>query len=226
MKIAEISLEQVKKTFVQGVTTLDVLSGLNVQFQQGFSYAITGVSGSGKSTLLHLLAGIDTPTEGRVLLNGHDLATLNPAMREQILHKTIGLVFQLPYLIAELSVIENVMLKGLIDGHAAAASRKHAMDLLEMVGLAAHAERDPASLSGGQQQRVAIARAIFNKPAFLIADEPTGNLDEVTGNAIVRLLLLCQTEWKMGVIVSTHNVTVAEQMDVGFELSDGRLTEK
>jgi ABC-type lipoprotein export system ATPase subunit len=146
--------------------------------------------------------------------------------REEMLHKTIGLVFQLPYLIAELSVIENVMLKGLIEGRTTPQCRKQALYLLEMVGLATQAERSPASLSGGQQQRVAIARAIFNKPAFLIADEPTGNLDEATGNTIVELLLFCQTEWKMGIIVSTHNLSVAGQMDVVFELKDGTIFEK
>jgi lipoprotein-releasing system ATP-binding protein len=226
MKIAEISLTQVKKSFRQGQNTVEVLCDLNTQFQQGFSYAITGVSGSGKSTLLHLLAGIDTPTAGHIYLNGHDLATMKTTAREEMLHKTIGLVFQLPYLIAELSVIENVMLKGLIEGRTTPQCRKQALYLLEMVGLATQAERSPASLSGGQQQRVAIARAIFNKPAFLIADEPTGNLDEATGNTIVELLLFCQTEWKMGIIVSTHNLSVAGQMDVVFELKDGTIFEK
>jgi ABC-type lipoprotein export system ATPase subunit len=118
------------------------------------------------------------------------------------------------------------MLKGLIEGRTTPQCRKQALYLLEMVGLATQAERSPASLSGGQQQRVAIARAIFNKPAFLIADEPTGNLDEATGNTIVELLLFCQTEWKMGIIVSTHNLSVAGQMDVVFELKDGTIFEK
>lgn len=226
MHLTQITLENLQKNFSQGAITINVLQNINAQFQQGLSYAITGASGSGKSTLLHLLAGIDSPTAGSVFFNGKNLGDISSKEREKILHKTIGLVFQLPYLIAELSVIENVILKGLIDGLDVKVCRSQGIELLNAVGIAEKADTMPASLSGGQQQRAAIARAMFNRPAFLVADEPTGNLDEETGRNIIDLLLFCQTEWKMGLIVSTHNKDVAGKMDICFELKDGTIFER
>ncbi len=226
MNVAQLVVEDVSKYFMQGQDKINVLSNVSVQFVQGNTYAITGVSGTGKSTFMHILAGLDVPTTGQVLFNGRALHTLSAQNRAQFLNQSIGLVFQLPYLLAELSVIENVMLPGLIGGKTQDQCTKKAQQLLQQVGISEKAHSKPLALSGGQQQRVAIARALFNEPAFLIADEPTGNLDIETGKAIVDLLLQCQQEWKMGIVVSSHDAYVAQTMDAVYTLAGGQLTKK
>lgn len=223
IKKAELQTKNLAKQFIQGKNCLHVLSDISVSFTQGESYAITGVSGSGKSTLLHLLSGLDCPTTGTVLFNGQDIASFASKNRLQLLNKNIGLVFQQPYLINELSVIENCMIRGFIANQSATTGVTHALSLLKAVGLADKAYCKPATLSGGQQQRVALVRAIFNKPSFLIADEPTGSLDTSTGQEIIELLVHCQKEWGMGVIVSSHDPQVAQRMEKIYRLHDGQL---
>lgn len=213
----------IKKLFKQADITIEVLKGVTAAFESGKSYAITGPSGSGKSTLIHVLAGLDAPDEGTVFFDEHNLAVMSTNQREQFLNESIGLVFQLPYLIPELSVIDNVKLKGMIKGMSPDECQDQAMHLLTTVGLAHKANHNPLSLSGGEQQRVAIARALFNKPAFLLADEPTGNLDVDTGKKIVDLMLQCQEEWGMGIIVSSHDAYVAQKMKTVLRLNNGKL---
>lgn len=219
-----LQAQDIKKYFKQAEEIVEVLRGVTARFEQGVSYAITGPSGSGKSTLIHMLAGLDTPDAGSVLFDGQDITKFTPKQRRTFLNANIGLVFQLPYLIRELSVLENVMLKKLIDGKSAAECEAEACELLKKIGLEHKIYHDPFSLSGGEQQRVAIARAIFNKPAFLLADEPTGNLDVQTGNKIVDLLLNCQKEWGLGIIVSSHDEYVAKRMGSILHLKDGLLS--
>jgi len=223
MQNNQIIIDQVKKIFVQPSGNLTVLNGISATFQQGKTYALSGASGSGKSTLMHILAGLDQPSEGAVLVDGVNLATLSAEAKQEFLNKKVGLVFQLPYLIAELSVIENVMIKELIAGVSAHECRTQAEELLYKVGLGQKLDAKPATLSGGQQQRVAIARAILNKPAFLLADEPTGNLDEITGNSIVDLLIACNQEWGMGIVVSSHDAYVTQRMETVLRLHEGVL---
>lgn len=218
-----LTTHNLKKQFKQGPAMIEVLKGIDTQFQQGISYAITGPSGSGKSTFVHLLAGLDTPSEGAVLFNERNIAQFNESEREQFLNQSIGLVFQLPYLIHELTVIENVMVKGLMQHQNINTARQQALLLLARVGLEEKAYAPPASLSGGQQQRVALARALFNKPTFLIADEPTGNVDTNTGNLILDLLFEAQKEWNMGIIISTHDEYVAQRMKKVLHMKDGVL---
>ena len=218
-----LAAHDVKKTYIQGNNTIQVLQGVTASFEQGTSYAITGPSGSGKSTLMHLLAGIDTPTQGTISLNSVDINTLSAAQKKTFLAKSLGLVFQLPYLISEFSVLENVMLKGMIAGNDSKDLEDQAHILLDQVKLAHKAQSNPLSLSGGEQQRVALARALFNKPAFLLADEPTGNLDVATGKLIVELLLSCQAQWGMGIIVSSHDAYVCERMAHVLHLDNGKL---
>ena len=220
---ASLYTHDLKKSFLQGKKDLPVLNGITVDLQQGKTYAITGVSGSGKSTFMHLLAGLDTPSAGTINYGGQNLAALAADARMQFLNKEIGLVFQDPYLIRELSILENCMIKGLIAGNSFQAEISRAMELLETVGLADKAYCQPGALSGGQQQRVAIVRAIFNRPIFLLADEPTGSLDEAMGNDIVNLLLQCQKEWDMGLIVSSHDPIVFKRMEVIYRLHNGLL---
>lgn len=221
--VAELKASNVKKFFKQGEETVYVLKGVSAQFEQGTTYALTGPSGSGKSTFMHLLAGLDTPDEGTISFNGFEISTMSDEQRRNFLNKTVGLVFQQPYLIRELTVIENVMLKGLIEGLEQPLCHAEALALLGKVGLESKAENYPMALSGGEQQRVAIARALFNRPAFLLADEPTGNLDVATGTMIIDLLLACQAEWNMGIIVSSHDAYVAAKMKHVLHLKDGIL---
>lgn len=226
MHKAVITVENLHKNYMSGNNELRILRGINVSFESGASYAITGVSGSGKSTLMHLVAGLDRPTCGKVLYNGKDIAVLSASEQSTFLHKSIGLVFQLPYLINELSVRENIMIRGLIGGMDQETCCTRAEQLLEAIGLTDKSCCKPETLSGGQQQRVALARAIFTKPDFLLADEPTGNLDEKTGADIVNLLVSCQHEWGMGIIVSSHDAYVADRMQTVYQLKDGLLAIK
>lgn len=220
---ANLSALHVGKQFIQGANSILVLKDVTASFNQGQSYAIMGVSGTGKSTLMHLLAGLDAPSSGKVLFNGVAFDAMPEVLFEQFLNEQLGLVFQVPYLIRELSVIENVMMPGMIAGQSHASCRERAHKLLADVGITEKAESKPASLSGGQQQRAVLARALFNSPSFLIADEPTGSLDSTTGMMIIELLVQLQHTYGMGIIVSTHDTYVAQRMDHQFQLRDGIL---
>lgn len=220
---AQLRAEHVSKSFMQGLIATEILTDITVLFAQRHTYAITGASGSGKSTLLYLLAGLEVPTRGHVYFNNESIDLLSAPARSHLLNQSLGLVFQLPYLIAELSVVQNVMLKGIIAGEPLDACEEKAHTLLARVGLGAKAASNPSSLSGGQQQRVAIVRALFNEPAFLLADEPTGNLDEHTGRGVIDFLLECQSQWGMGMIISSHDAYVAQAMQTVLQLHDGRL---
>jgi lipoprotein-releasing system ATP-binding protein len=223
MHHATLTAQDISKKFIQGAQEFAVLNHINSTFVQNKSYAITGISGSGKSTLIHILAGLDTPTTGNVLFNNISLQKISAARHEQFLNKSIGLVFQAPHLLKELSVIENIIIPGLISGRTRNDCEQKAVELLTKVELLHKKNSKIGELSGGQQQRIAIARALFNEPAFLIADEPTGNLDLATGKHIIDLLIACQKEWGMGIIVSSHDEYVAEKMDEVYQLHEGRL---
>lgn len=225
MHKATIITKGISKSFVQGKETITVLDNIDSIFMQEKKYAITGISGSGKSTFMHIIAGLDNPTTGTVLYNKTAIYSLSTSDLSQFLNKSIGLVFQSPYLLRELSVIENIILPGLISGKKRSECEHKAEQLLKKVELLHKKNSRPGELSGGQQQRIAIARALFNEPAFLIADEPTGNLDLATGTNIIDLLLSCHQEWEMGIIVSSHDDYVAEKMDVVYTLSEGKLVE-
>lgn len=223
MMYAQFVVDKVTKYFQQGDTCIKVLDTIDITFMQNGSYVITGLSGSGKSTFVHLLAGLDTPSTGSIRFNDKIVHLLSQEERTEFLNRSIGLVFQQPYLIKELSVIENVMLPGLIAGKDHLDVKNRARELLNGVGIEHKMASKPGELSGGQQQRVAIARALMNKPAFLIADEPTGNLDSITGKDIIDLLLLCADKEKMGLIISSHDAYVARAMGEIYELKEGKL---
>lgn len=192
-------------------------------FTQGKSVAIMGVSGTGKSTLLHIIAGIDTPSSGKVYINNHVIQDMTAPEYQRMRNTYIGMVFQQPYLIKELSVIENVMVPCLIHGLSYDEARAKAEKLLQHVSLYEKKDAHPATLSGGQQQRVAIMRALINAPSFLIADEPTGNLDEKTAQEVMGFLKDCYHEYNMGFIVTSHDQQVAKGMDERYVLHDGVL---
>jgi len=221
MKTMNICLQSISKQFMQ----LPVLRAITQNFDQSAAYAITGFSGSGKSTLLHIIAGLEAPSNGSVFYNGQNVRQFSLKQREFFFNAELGLIFQLPYLIDELSVIENAMCKGLIAGLPYDECHQKASILLNQLGIAEKSTESPRSLSGGQQQRVAIARALLMRPSFLLADEPTGNLDEVTGRAIIEILLRYHKEYGMGLIISSHDEYVIQKMDIQLVLNDGNLSE-
>jgi len=196
---------------------------VSVIFEQGKTYALTGASGSGKSTFMHLLAGIENPCSGTVMYNNKNISMLSGHEKTAFLSSAIGLMFQQPYLIAELTAVENVIMPGLISGKNK-ADCEQAHELLAQLGLGHKATHKPGSLSGGQQQRVALARALFNKPAFLLADEPTGSLDTKTGQEMLALLLSLQEKYSMGIIISTHDTSIAAQMGVRYHIANRLFT--
>ena len=223
MQTSLLKAEGVRKSFLEGNKETFVLRDITVSFSQEKTYGIMGVSGTGKSTLIQLLAGLDAPTAGTISFNDQLLNKMTPQEHEHFLQKNVGLIFQLPYLIKELSVLENSMLPAIIAGASEQEARDNALTLLDQVGLSEKIDARPASLSGGQQARVALARALANRPAFLLADEPTGNLDEKTGKEIISLLLSLQKEWGMGLIISTHDSYVADAMEIRYRLHDGSI---
>lgn len=218
-----LSLHNVCKEYLQGGRVIQVLNNVDATFLHGQSYAITGVSGSGKSTLLHLLGGLDSPTSGSVNFNKTDLAHMRPAHKNSFLNKSVGFVFQFHYLVKELSVRENIMFSGMIRGESKKQCMHRSDHLLEVIGMPHKADAYPTQLSGGEQQRVAIARALFNKPAFLLADEPTGNLDEENAQAIVELFFEAQQEWGMGMVICSHDGAVYKRMGTIYKMHHGQL---
>jgi len=200
---------------------LVILDGIDLSVAAGESVAIVGASGSGKSTLLGLLAGLDAPTSGRVILDGHDLTRLDEDARAALRASRVGFVFQAFHLLPGLSAIENVMLPLELAG--AQQPREQARAVLARVGLEQRLEHYPRQLSGGEQQRVAIARAFAGSPALLFADEPTGNLDQRTGERIIELMFGLNRERRTTLVLVTHDVRLAAPCDRTVELDAGRL---
>ncbi len=216
-----LALVQVTKNFLEGNKPLEVLKGITYSFLQASTYAISGPSGTGKSTLLHLLGGLEQPTSGDVVL---DNRPLREAARKNILSQKIGFVFQFHYLIHELTILENVMLPGLIRKRPVSEIRERALELLAAVGMIKKVDAHPSHLSGGQLQRAAIARALLNNPIFLIADEPTGNLDEDSATSVVKLLTDVHEQLGTGIILCSHDKSVCQRMQVTLHLDHGKLT--
>ena len=219
-----LSVDRINKVFLDGDgKCLEVLRGVTADFKPGNSYAITGASGCGKSTLLHVLAGLEEPTSGAVMFGGESLYGMPQLKRQMLLNKSFGLVFQEPYLIKELTILENVMIKGLICGLSRTECEKRAMSLLSAVELSHMAKNYPSTLSGGEKQRISVARAIFNEPDFVLADEPTGSLDDDSGDIVIDLLSGHYRKDKFGLIVVSHDPKVAKAMDRVMVLRSGVL---
>ena len=214
--------EEVSKTFASGSAARTALLGVSFQLEAGETIALMGRSGSGKSTLLHLAAGIDTPTNGRVLLDGEDLNAIGDTRRTLLRRDRIGIVFQFFHLLPHLTVAENVALPEWIAGGRGGLGPR-VEELLERVGLAERA-RDPVErLSGGEMQRVAICRALLRKPSLLLADEPTGNLDEESGRIVLDLLFTLAAESGTTLLVATHSSEIAQRAYRIWRLRDGEL---
>jgi putative ABC transport system ATP-binding protein len=202
---------------------LVILHEISFQIKQGESVAIIGASGSGKSTLLSLLAGLDLPTTGQIDLMGQNLNLLDEDGRARLRGKSIGFVFQSFQLLPHLTALENVMLPLEIAGCSQAEARQAAVQWLEKVGLAQRANHFPKTLSGGEQQRVALARAFINQPAILFADEPTGSLDEVSGDRVIELLFELNRENSSTLVLVTHDPALAARCGRQLSLQGGRL---
>lgn len=208
------------KNFRIGNTPTKVLKDISLQVMQGEFVSIMGPSGSGKSTLLYILGGLDTPTSGHVLLNGTDISGFGDEKMSRIRRQKIGFVFQFYNLIPNLNVEENIMLPLLLDGKKMGGYRKQLEQILEIVGLSDRRRHTPRELSGGQQQRVAIARAVSYDPSILLADEPTGNLDEDTQDEIMEIFKGLAYEEQKCIILVTHSPVVASLADEVYALTD------
>jgi putative ABC transport system ATP-binding protein len=215
-----IELRGVSKTVMSGTSPLTILHPLDLTLPPGESLAITGPSGSGKSTLLGLIAGLDAPTSGRILIDGIDITDLGEDALARLRGEKIGFVFQFFHLIPSLTALENVLIPMEIAGRADAGARARA--LLDEVGLTGRGHHYPSQLSGGEQQRVALARALANDPPILLADEPTGNLDSANGRHIMDLLLQVNRARRTTLVLVTHDASLARLASSQLALRDGR----
>jgi lipoprotein-releasing system ATP-binding protein len=220
-----VKVTGLSKSFAHMGNTLEVLKGIELEILPGEILSIVGASGAGKSTLLHCIGTLDLPTSGSITLDGVELTTLPAAKLANVRNRSIGFVFQFHHLLPEFSALENVMLPGLIRGDSRRAMEKRARTLLGEVGLTHRLTHRPGELSGGEQQRVAIARALTLEPKVLLADEPTGNLDSATSDAIHDLFFDINREHQTTIVVVTHNPSFAERMPRVVTMLDGRNVE-
>jgi putative ABC transport system ATP-binding protein len=220
-----IQLEGVTKVFFTDEVETHALAGIHLEIQSGEYIAIAGPSGCGKSTLLSILGLLDSPTEGRYILNGKEVATLPLSERARVRNREIGFIFQSFNLIGDLNVYENVELPLTYRGMKSAERKERVMQALEKVGMAHRAKHLPSQLSGGQQQRVAVARAVAGSPSILLADEPTGNLDSKNGEAVMELLRELHREGAT-ICMVTHDPRYARHADRSIHLFDGRVLEE
>jgi lipoprotein-releasing system ATP-binding protein len=250
-----LQAQDLAMTYNEGKLRTPVFEGLDLQVQAGETVAIVGASGAGKSTLLHLLGGLDTPTQGKVFVDGHQMSRLSNASRGALRNRALGFVYQFHHLLPEFTALENVMLPALLAGQpirsrfregvlsrliglpgvliesifdyvrspAVAVVEPHARQLLESVGLGHRLHHKPGELSGGERQRAAVARALVNRPACVLGDEPTGNLDEKTAMRVFELMLDLNREHGTSLVLVTHDRELAQRLDRVLELHEGRL---
>lgn len=218
-----LTLRNVTRSFEQGGHHLDVLRGVDMHINRGEIVALLGPSGSGKSTLLQIAGLLEAPTSGDVLING-EVATKAPdGLRTQLRRHHIGFVYQSHHLLPDFTAIENLLLPQYVAGVDQNMAQSRADKLLESVGLSGRMGHFPSQMSGGEQQRVAIARALVNRPALLLADEPTGNLDPETAESVFQVMVQTIRSLKIGALVVTHNIELAARMDRVLELKQGQL---
>lgn len=218
-----LSCQSVSRSFKLGHESIDVLKNISFDISVGEMASIVGTSGSGKTTLLNLLAGLDEPTEGDVLMAGQNLAKLSDKNRALARNKHMGFVFQFHHLLPEFSALDNVIMPCRIVGKVSKESIEYGKSLLCSVGLGDRMRHRPGELSGGERQRVAIARALINKPAVVLMDEPTGNLDEDSSEQAQKLIESLNDQFKSSFVIVTHNQDWANHIPIQFKLSKGHL---
>jgi lipoprotein-releasing system ATP-binding protein len=220
-----LETKNLSKHFSEGELRVDVLKGIDFSINKNESVAIIGASGSGRSTLLHLLGGLDVADTGEIVINGEDISKLNDEQRGEMRNKHLGFIYQFHHLLPEFSALENVAMPLLIRRSNKKEAFDKANDLLEKVGLAKRVQHRPGELSGGERQRAAIARALVTEPACILADEPTGNLDEKTADQVFELILELNQNLGTSLIMVTHNLELSKRVDRVVELKEGVLVE-
>ncbi|EGU39092.1 MULTISPECIES: lipoprotein-releasing ABC transporter ATP-binding protein LolD [Vibrio] len=218
-----LQCNDIRKTYREGSLDTEVLKGVSFEIEKGELVSIIGTSGSGKSTLLHILGALDDASAGSVSFLGQDLASLSSNKQAKLRNQHLGFVYQFHHLLSDFSALENVAMPLLIGGEKPAKAKQEAQLLLDKVGLSHRVDHRPSELSGGERQRVAIARALVNKPALVLADEPTGNLDHNTALSIYDLMRELNREYDTAFLVVTHDGELAAKMDRQLHMQDGLL---
>ena len=216
-----VEIKDIYKSFTQGEHHLEILKGISLSISSGEVVALVGSSGAGKSTLLHIMGLLERADQGDVIMSGIPTKDLTDIKRTKIRRLEIGFVYQLHNLLPEFTALENIVMPQLIAGVASKVAKERAENLLSKMGLSERISHRPAELSGGEQQRVAIARGLANRPRLILADEPTGNLDEKTGNEVMDVLLSLSKEEGISALIATHNNELADRMDRTVTLKEG-----
>ncbi|KTD46087.1 Lipoprotein-releasing system ATP-binding protein LolD [Legionella quinlivanii] len=223
MSKINLSCSNLSKSYHDGTATVNVLKGINLSVNQGESLAIIGPSGSGKSTLLHLLGGLDKPSGGEVSIDNKNWQSLSEKQRCRLRNQHLGFVYQFHHLLPEFTALENVAMTLLLGDHSVQEAESEAYSMLEKVGLKNRVTHKPSQLSGGERQRVAIARALVHKPGFVLADEPTGNLDQGTAQRVFELMLELNQSLNTALVIVTHDQQLASRMSQIKTIQDGVL---
>lgn len=219
-----LNSHKLSKSYIDGTSKVHVLKGIDIAIATGDRVAIIGPSGSGKSTLLHLLGGLDKPTSGQVSINNTNWQKINEKKRCQLRNKHLGFIYQFHHLLSEFTALENVTIPLLLSGIDIPTAEQRAGEILESVGLKHRLQHKPAKLSGGERQRVAIARALVHQPDCVLADEPTGNLDQTTAAKVFDLMLDLNKQMNTALVIVTHDLQIAKRMDKILVLHEGSLS--